>query len=152
MTINPLPDAAVVRVSRGNFAPARFAEVREMTIATGRYLIPAISRLPGRRLKEMIAGARNDAEAAEVTFIPIVNYPTTTKRQTCWRGRCWPTSTGDRPITRCSIAASSLASSARWPSCRATTRHTSETAPSFRFDRCPSLTTGHVGMTEGWDS
>ena len=52
MTINLLPDAAVVRVSRGNFAPARFAEVREMTIATGRYLIPAISRLPGRRLKE----------------------------------------------------------------------------------------------------
>lgn len=47
MTINPLPDAAVVRVSRGNFDPARFAEVREMTIATGRYLIPAISRLPG---------------------------------------------------------------------------------------------------------
>lgn len=34
-----------------------------------------------------------------------------------------------------SIAASSLASSARWPSCRATTRHTSETSPSFRFDR-----------------
>jgi hypothetical protein len=27
------------------------------------------------RLKEMIADARHDAEAAGVTFIPIVNYP-----------------------------------------------------------------------------
>ncbi len=104
MTSNSLPDAAVVRVSCGNFDPARFAEVRAMTIATGRYLMPAISRLPGlisyyaaaspsgsivhvsiwkseeqaqqmSRLKEMIADARNDAEAAGVTFIPIVNYP-----------------------------------------------------------------------------
>jgi len=42
-----LPDAAVVRVSRGSFDRARFAEVQAMTVATGRYLIPAISELPG---------------------------------------------------------------------------------------------------------
>jgi hypothetical protein len=104
VTTIPLPDAAVVRVSRGNFDPARFAEVHAMTIATGRYLIPAISKLPGLisyhagaspdgsmvhisiwesgehaqqmgRLKEMIVDARNDAEQAGVTFTPIVNYP-----------------------------------------------------------------------------
>jgi len=100
----PLPEGAVVRVSRGTFDPARFAEVQAMTIATGRYLVPAISRLPGLisyyagaspagsmihvsicdsdehanqmgRLKEMIVDARNDAEKAGVSFIPIVNYP-----------------------------------------------------------------------------
>jgi len=67
-------------------------------------LVPAISRLPGLisyyagaspdgsmihvsiwdcdehasqmgRLKEMIVDARNDAEKAGVSFIPIVNYP-----------------------------------------------------------------------------
>jgi hypothetical protein len=99
-----LPDGAVVRVSRGNFDPARFAEVDAMTIATGRYLLPAISKLPGlisyyaaaspegsmvhvsiwesdehaqqmSRLKEMIVDARGDAEKAGVTFIPIVTYP-----------------------------------------------------------------------------
>jgi hypothetical protein len=104
VTTAPLPEGAVVRVSRGNFDPARFAEVQAMTIATGRYLIPAISRLPGLisyyagaspdgsmvhvsiwdsaehagqmgRLKEMIVDARNDAEKAGVSFIPIVNYP-----------------------------------------------------------------------------
>jgi quinol monooxygenase YgiN len=104
VTTTPLPDAAVVRVSRGNFDPARFAEVHAMTIATGRYLIPAIRQLPGlisyyaaaspdgsivhvsiwesdehaqqmSRLKVMIVDARNDAEKAGVTFLPIVNYP-----------------------------------------------------------------------------
>jgi hypothetical protein len=104
VTTAPLPDAAVVRVSRGNFDPARFAEVHAMTVATGRYLIPAISKLPGlisyyagaspngsmvhvsiwesdehaqqmSRLKEMIVDARDDAERAGVTFIPIVSYP-----------------------------------------------------------------------------
>jgi hypothetical protein len=104
VTTAPLPENAVVRVSRGNFDPARFAEVQAMTIATGRYLIPAIKKLPGlisyfagaspdgsmvhvsvwqsdehagqmARLKEMIVDARNDAEKAGVTFIPIVNYP-----------------------------------------------------------------------------
>jgi hypothetical protein len=100
----PLPEGAVVRVSCGTFDPARFAAVQAMTIATGRYLVPAISRLPGLisyyagaspdgsmihvsiwdsdehasqmgQLKEMIVDARNDAEKAGVSFIPIVNYP-----------------------------------------------------------------------------
>lgn len=104
MTPASLPEGAVVRVSRGNFDPARFPEVQAMTAATGRYLIPAISRLPGHlsyyvgaspdgsmvhvsiwdseehagqmgQLKEMIVDARNDAEKAGVSFIPIVNYP-----------------------------------------------------------------------------
>ena len=104
MTPASLPDGAVVRVSRGNYDPARFPEVQAMTVATGRYLIPAISRLPGLlsyyagaspdgsivhvsiwdsaehagqmgRLKEMIVDARDDAEKAGVSFIPIVNYP-----------------------------------------------------------------------------
>jgi hypothetical protein len=100
----PLPADVVVRVSRGTFDPARFAEVQAMTIATGRYLVPAISRLPGLisyyagaspdgsmihvsiwdsdehasqmgRLREMIVDARTDAEKVGVSFIPIVNYP-----------------------------------------------------------------------------
>src|SRR6185437_12350884 len=104
MTNDTIPPTAVVRVSRGNFDPARFAEVREMTIATGRYLIPAIKKLPGliryyaatspsgsmvhvsiwdsdehaqqlNHLKEMIVDARRDADKVGVTFIPIVNYP-----------------------------------------------------------------------------
>ena len=104
MTASPLPPTAVVRVSRGNFDPARFTEVHEMTVATGRYLIPAIKKLPGLinfftgvspdgsvvqisvwesdeharqmdRLKEMIVDARGEAEKAGMTFIPIVNYP-----------------------------------------------------------------------------
>jgi hypothetical protein len=100
----PLPEGAVVRVSRGDFDPTRFSEVQAMTVATGRYLIPAISELPGLigyyagaspdgsmvhvsiwdseehanqmgRLKEMIIDARADGERAGVSFIPIVNYP-----------------------------------------------------------------------------
>jgi anti-sigma factor RsiW len=34
MTADPIPPTAVVRVSRGNFDPARFAEVHETTVAT----------------------------------------------------------------------------------------------------------------------
>ena len=104
MATAPLPAGVVVRVSRGIFDPARFAEVQAMTIATGRYLVPAISRLPGLisyyagaspdgsmihvsiwdsdehasqmgRLREMIVEARTDAEKVGVSFIPIVNYP-----------------------------------------------------------------------------
>ena len=100
----PLPEAAIVRVSRGNFDPADYADVQAMTMATGEYLVPAIRRLPGLityyagvspdgsmvhvsvwesheaaeqmgRLKEMIVEARHDAERVGVTFIPIVNYP-----------------------------------------------------------------------------
>jgi hypothetical protein len=99
----PLP-ATVVRVSRGNFDPARFDEVQAMTRATAAYLIPAIKALPGligyyagaspdgsmvhvsvwesdehaqqmSRLQKMIVDARADATRAGVTFIPIVNYP-----------------------------------------------------------------------------
>ncbi len=99
----PLPETAVVRVSRGNFDPMNYANVQAMTIATGDYLMPAIKRLPGLiayyagaspdgsmvhvsiwesheaaeqmgRLKEMIIDARNDADQVGVTFIPIVNY------------------------------------------------------------------------------
>jgi hypothetical protein len=102
--ISKIPPGAVIRVSRGNFDPTRFAEVERMTRDTGRYLIPAIGGLPGLlsyfaaaspsgsmvhvsiwdsdehaqqmgRLKEMIVDARKDAEAVGVEFIPIVNYP-----------------------------------------------------------------------------
>jgi hypothetical protein len=102
--IPPIPPTAVVRVSRATFDPARFPEVQEMTIATGRYLIPAIKKLPGlisyfagaspdgsmvhvsiwesdehaqqmSRLKEMIVDARQDADKVGVTFSPIVDYP-----------------------------------------------------------------------------
>jgi hypothetical protein len=101
------PSTAVIRVSRGNFDPVRFAEVELMTRDTGKYLIPAISRLPGllsyfacaspsgsivhvsiwdsdedaqqmSHLKEMIVDARKDAEAVGVKFTTIVNYPI------CW--------------------------------------------------------------------
>jgi hypothetical protein len=104
MSADLLPPGAVVRVSRGNFDPARFAEAQEMSVAIGRYLIPAIKQLPGlisyyagaspegsmvhvsvwesdehaqqmSRLKEMIVDAAQEAEQAGVTFIPIVNYP-----------------------------------------------------------------------------
>jgi hypothetical protein len=99
-----LPPTAVIRVSRGNFDPARFEEVNCMANEIGTYLIPAIQKLPGllsyyaaispsgsmvhvslwdseehaeqmSRLKEMIVDARRDSEAVGVTFIPIVNYP-----------------------------------------------------------------------------
>jgi quinol monooxygenase YgiN len=104
VTADQIPPAAVIRVSRGNFDPDRFPEVQEMTLATGRYLIPAIKKLPGlisyhagtspdgsvvhvsiwesdehaqqmSRLKEMIVDARQEAEKAGLTFIPIVDYP-----------------------------------------------------------------------------
>jgi len=104
MTPDQIPPNAVVRVSRGTFDPARFPEVHEMTVATGRYLIPAIKKLPGlisyyacaspdgsmvhvsiwesdehaqqlSRLKQMIVDARHDGEKAGATFTPIVNYP-----------------------------------------------------------------------------
>jgi hypothetical protein len=101
LQISPL---SVVRVSRGNFDPARFQEVQRMTLDTGNYLIPKIKELPGLhayfagasptgsmvhasiwesnahaeqmgQLKEMIVNARRDAEVVGVQFIPIVNYP-----------------------------------------------------------------------------
>jgi quinol monooxygenase YgiN len=100
----PIPQTAVVRVSRGNFDPARFTEVHEATVATVSCLVPAIKELPGlisyhagtspdgsvihvsiwesdehaqqmSRLKEMIVDTRQAYEEAGVTFTPIVNYP-----------------------------------------------------------------------------
>jgi hypothetical protein len=99
-----LPPTAVVRVSRGDFDPARFAEVDSANRRVADYLIPAIKQLPGLisyyaglspdgssvhvsiwesdehanqmgRLKEMIVDARSEFEAAGVTFLPILNYP-----------------------------------------------------------------------------
>jgi hypothetical protein len=99
-----LPASAVVRVSSGSFDPARFAEVERMSQETAKYLIPAISKLPGlisyfaavspsgsivhvsvwdtdthaqgmASLKEMIVDARQAAEAAGVRFTPIINHP-----------------------------------------------------------------------------
>jgi hypothetical protein len=100
----PLPVAAVVRVSRATFDPSRFAEVDAMNKKTSEYLIPAIKRLPGLihffagvspegsavqvsvwdtdehaaqldHLTEMTVDARGEAEAVGVAFTPIVNYP-----------------------------------------------------------------------------
>lgn len=99
-----LPATAVVRVSRGNFDPARFAEVARANRETEAYLVPAIKRLPGlihyfaalspsgssvhvsiwesdahaqqmSHLKEMVVDARQAFESAGVEFIPIINYP-----------------------------------------------------------------------------
>jgi hypothetical protein len=99
-----LSPTSVVRISRGNFDPGRFAEVDRMSKHIGSYLVPAIGRLPGltayvagaspsgsmvhvsvwesaayaqqmSMLKEMIVDARREAEAVGVAFIPIVNYP-----------------------------------------------------------------------------
>ena len=99
-----LPPTAVVRVSRGNFDPSRFAEVDAVNKKVSGYLIPAIGRLTGLihwyacvspegsivnvsvwdsdehaaqmgQLKEMTSDARGEMEAVGVTFIPIVNYP-----------------------------------------------------------------------------
>jgi hypothetical protein len=104
VTASPIPPTAVVRVSRGNFDPARFPEVHETTVATISYLVPAIKELPGlisyhagtspdgsvvhvsiwesgedaqqmSRLKEMIVDTRQAYEKAGVIFTPIVNYP-----------------------------------------------------------------------------
>lgn len=99
-----LPPTAVIRVSRGNFDPARFGEVEQMARETDRYLVPAIQKLPGlikyfaalsptgsyvhisiwetdahaqqmASLKEMVIDARKAAEAVGMKFIPIINYP-----------------------------------------------------------------------------
>ena len=99
-----LPPTAVVRISQANFDSKDIAKVEAMTLDTGKYLIPAIKRLPGLagyfagasstgsmvhvslwesdahaqqmgNLKEMIVDARQAAEAVGVSFIPIVNYP-----------------------------------------------------------------------------
>ena|SRR5579862_6753251 len=99
-----LPPHAVIRVSRADFDPVRFAEVERMAKDTGAYLIPKIKELGGLagyfaacsptgtmthvslwnsdaeanqmgKLKEMIVDARQAAEAVGARFVPIVNYP-----------------------------------------------------------------------------
>lgn len=99
-----LPPGAVIRVSRGRFDPARFADVDAMIRATGEYLVPAIRKLPGlityyagtspeglttqisiwetdaagrqmSTLPEMRDRARREAEALGVVFEPIVQFP-----------------------------------------------------------------------------
>ncbi len=120
MTAASPPSTAVIRVSRGDFDPARFEEVEQMTRDTGTYLIPAIGRLDGliayyagasvqgsavhvsvwqtnddaeqmSRLKEMVVDARRDADAVGVTFTPIVNYPI------AWTIRPSPARAGSAP-------------------------------------------------------
>jgi hypothetical protein len=99
-----LPQEAVIRISRGKFDPARYAEVDAMIRATGKYLVPAIEALPGlisyyagtstegfttqvsiwasesagkqmSTLPEMRDRARKEAEALGVVFDPIIQYP-----------------------------------------------------------------------------
>lgn len=99
-----LPPTAVIRISRANFDPSRFAEVDVMSKKTSAYIIPALRRLPGLihfysgvspkgsavqvsvwdtdehaaqldTLKEMVIDGRKDMEAVGATFTPIVNYP-----------------------------------------------------------------------------
>lgn len=98
-----LPTTAVVRISRANFDPSRFAEVDAMSKKTSEYIIPAVRRLSGLihfysgvspkgsvvqvsvwdsdehaaqldRLKEMVVDGRRDMETVGVTFTPIFNY------------------------------------------------------------------------------
>jgi hypothetical protein len=99
-----LPQGAVIRISRGKFDPARYAEVDAMIRATGKYLVPAIEALPGliayyagtspegfttqvsiwasdsagkqmATLPQMRDQARKEAEALGVVFDPIIQYP-----------------------------------------------------------------------------
>lgn len=79
MTTSPPPGNAVVRVSRANFDPARFSYFAGAS-PDGSMVHVSVWQSDEHagqmaRLKEMIVDARNDAEKAGVTFIPIVNYP-----------------------------------------------------------------------------
>jgi hypothetical protein len=98
------PSGAILRMSRGRFDPARFAEVNAMITKTGEYLVPAIKKLPGllayyaattpdgvttqvsiwesanagmqmSTLPEMRDRARAEAEALGVAFDPILQFP-----------------------------------------------------------------------------
>jgi len=102
--IESLPTTAIVRVSRANFDPSRFADVDAASKKTSEYIIPALRRLSGLihfyagvspqgsivqvsvwdteehaaqldHLKEMVIDGRRDMEAVGVTFTPIFNYP-----------------------------------------------------------------------------
>ncbi len=101
---NPNLVPAIVRVSHGSFDPTRFEDIEAMSRRTQAYLTPAIRQLPGlvsyfvgaspsgsfahvslwdseahaeqmSHLKLMTENARLDAEAAGLTFLPLVNYP-----------------------------------------------------------------------------
>ena len=67
MTAAQLPETAVVRVATGKFDPARFEEVQAITVATGRYLIPAIKQLPG--LVSYYASASPDGSVVQVSVL-----------------------------------------------------------------------------------
>jgi quinol monooxygenase YgiN len=100
----PPPAAAVLRLSRGTFDPARHAEVAAMIDRTAAYLVPAIRALPGllsyhaatspagwtvqvsvwtsaeagsamSRLPEMRDRALAEALALGIAFEPIVQVP-----------------------------------------------------------------------------
>jgi hypothetical protein len=102
--IESLPTTAIVRVSRANFDPSRFADVDAASKKTSEYIIPALRRLSGLihfyagvspqgsivqvsvwdteehaaqldHLNEMVIDGRRDMEAVGVTFTPIFNYP-----------------------------------------------------------------------------
>jgi len=66
VTAAAIPSTAVVRVSRATFDPARFAEVQAMSVAIGRYLIPAIEKLPG--LISYYAGASPEGSMVHVSI------------------------------------------------------------------------------------
>jgi hypothetical protein len=66
VTVNSIPPTAVVRVSRGNFDPARFPEVHETTVATVSYLVPAVKALPG--LISYHAGTSPDGSVVHVSI------------------------------------------------------------------------------------
>ena len=57
----------MVRVATGKFDPARFEEVQAITVATGRYLIPAIKQLPG--LVSYYASASPDGSVVQVSVL-----------------------------------------------------------------------------------
>jgi hypothetical protein len=74
-----LPAEAVVRISRGEFDRRACGTTslgyhrrdRSCTSASG----TATNRRTACQLNEMIVAARSRAEAAEVGFVPIVDYP-----------------------------------------------------------------------------
>ncbi|MBV8720009.1 MAG: hypothetical protein JOZ65_33480 [Chloroflexi bacterium] len=99
----PFPGAKIVRLSRGTFEPARYADIQQANRRTSENLVPAIRQLPGvqayfagispsgsivqvsfwdseehadqmSRLPEMVVRARKEFEGLDVAFIPIVNH------------------------------------------------------------------------------
>ncbi|GAA1965316.1 hypothetical protein [Catenulispora subtropica] len=105
MATEQLPATAVIRISQAVFDHAQFPDVREMSLTTSDFLIPAVKELPGLisfyagvspegsvvnvsiwdseehakqldTLTAMVVDARQAAEKAGATFVrPIINYP-----------------------------------------------------------------------------